>query len=329
MSFGADRLLNFSVPIGRISRILVRLHWSMLLVAAYFLYTFSDNLKLGVLVILALFGSVLLHELGHCWGARRVGGDAREILLWPLGGLAMIHAPMRPWPQFFSTLTGPLTNVLIIALTVPIFVLAGGDAWAFVPGVDGSFSPTLGLLFLYYLVQVNLVMAIFNIVPAFPLDGGRMLQAALWPKFGFHKATTVAVYLSFVTAGLGLVYAIFGAESLMLGLICVWVIQGANQERQRLRYGLYDDLGGAPWSSGMGEFQAAPESEPSAFARWRDRRRQRREDAEARRKTELRMRLDEVLAKVSAVGLDGLSKDERTFLDLASKELRKEQSGKS
>ena len=166
---------------------------------------------------------------------------------------------------------------------------------------------------------------ILNVIPAYPLDGGRMFQAALWPKLGFHKAMTWAVYTSFVCAGLLLLYAVI-SQDIILGLIAIWVGQGAALERRRLRYGLYDDLVGPTW--GGGEFDVQ-EPEPSAFAKWKGRRAERRAEDDRRRKRELRERLDEVLATVSEVGLDGLSKDERTFLDQASQELRKEQSGTS
>lgn len=321
-----NRWMRFSIPIGRITGVEVRVHWSLLVCAIPILWLFRHDLRLGLLINLGLWGSVLLHELGHCWGARQVGGGAKEILLWPLGGLAMVHAPMHPWPQFFSTLTGPLVNVIIAGVAAPIFLLLGGHGEALLPWASSASQTTLGLSFLEWLVTINLIMVVFNVIPAYPLDGGRMFQAALWPKFGFHKAMTWAVYASFGCAAIMLGFAVV-TQSVILGLIAIWVFQGAALEKRRLRYGLYADLADSPWGGG-GEF-SVHEPEPSAFAKWKERRAQRRDEDERRRKRELRERLDEVLATVSEVGLDGLSKDERIFLDQASQELRKEQSGKS
>ena len=230
----------------------------------------------------------------------------------------MIHAPMRPWPQFFSTMTGPLVNFLIAGVAAPIFLLLSDSGEALLTATTAQ--STLGLSFLHSLVTVNVIMLIFNVIPAIPLDGGRMFQAALWPKLGFRRAMTWAVYTSFVCAALMLGYAVY-AQSVILCLIAVFVGQGAALERQRLRYGAYDDL--LATASDVPVELVVRDPEPT-FA---EREEERAED-DRRRKRELRERLDQVLAVVSEVGLDGLSNDDRVFLDQASQELRKEQSGK-
>ncbi|RMG10091.1 MAG: hypothetical protein D6731_18320 [Planctomycetota bacterium] len=324
-----DRLLQFKLRVGRIARIDVYAHWTLLLLGAYLLYSFRSDLKLGLLVELGLWGSIFLHELGHCWAARRVGGEADEIVLWPLGGLALTREAFRPWPKFFTAAMGPAVNALLLVVALPLYLMLGGDLAALLPGSYPS-SPALGIWFLYTFVYLNGLLLLLNLLPAFPLDGGRMFQAALWPRLGFRRSLQWAIFAAYASAALIAVYAVFVAQSFLLGCVALFVVYGALQERARLRYGLYEEvelLGGSasPWSPG---FSPEPDEgpRPSAFRRWRERRRRRREALEARRLAELRERLDEVLAKVSRVGMDGLTREERAFLERASKELRKQRS---
>lgn len=323
-----EKLLQFRLRVGRVWGIEVSIHWTLLALDLYVLYRFRHELALGVLIMLVGMICVFLHELGHCWGARRVGGRADEILMWPLGGLAMVDAPMTPWAQFVTTGCGPGVNVILATVFTPIYLLAGGSFASLVSW--GTLPAGLGLAgcVLWYTVFLNTVMVVFNLVPAFPMDGGRLLQVALWPKLGFHRAMQIAIYAAYASAA-GMILIGFAVRDSFLVLIGFFVVSGSVQQQRLLRAGAFDMLlARQPWE--MGEFGlgygVAPEParRPSRFARWRERRRRRRDVAERRRKVEMRERMDEILAKVSREGLNALSREERRFLDQASAELRKE-----
>lgn len=327
-----NRLLSFRLRVGRVAGIDVHLHWTLLIAAIYILYQWygvAGSLREGMLVLLVLFGSVFLHELGHCWGARRVGGEAREVLLWPLGGLAYLDVPRAPWPEFFSTVMGPAVNVVLAALALAVLLpLGGGWAWGgFYAEPVAPFQAGLGLWCLARVVEVNVILALFNVIPAFPMDGGRLLQCALWPRMGFHRAMQVTIVVALVCGGLMVLYGLFrGGFVLAIGAL---VIVSALQERERLRYGLLEESL-SPWAASLSSgYREEAEPRPGPIARWIERRRLRREEETTRRRAEMRQRLDEVLAKVSAQGLGGLSREERRFLEQASQELRREQQARS
>lgn len=330
-----DNLASFRVRLGRIADIDIFVHWTLIALSAFFLYQFWDDPKLGFLLLMGAWTSILLHELGHCWGARRVGGEAHEVILWPLGGLAMVRAPLEPWPQFFTTLTGPLVNVLIALACLPLFVALGGELAWLLPWGPAPVLAGLGLSFIYYLVALNLFLVFFNAIPAYPLDGGRMFQTLLWPHMGFQRSLQVTIAVAFVCFALLGVYAIM-TKSMLLGAIVVFGVLSALRERENLRYGAYDDMLGAqesPWAPALPSYddekRARPAPQPSRYARWKEKRRRQREEELRQQRAEMRIRLDEILAKVSTRGMDGLTKEERRFLDRASHELRKEQSGLS
>lgn len=320
-----EGVLSWRLRVGRVAGVDVFLHWTLVLLAAWIGWEYRAEPRLGLLLLGVLLASVFLHELGHCWGARQVGGEAREVVLWPLGGLAMVNAPMAPWPQFFHVAMGPLVNATLAVMALPLF-LAFGGGWSWAP-----LGPVGGPDVLRVVVLVNGFLFLFNVLPAWPMDGGRLLQAALWPRLGFHRAMRVAIVAALVCA-LGLaVWSIvtWPAERLVL-VIALMVGVAALQERERLRYGLYDELLVPPWALGHGAFEPyepPPEASPGPIARWLDARRRRREARLAAERAAVRERLDEVLAKVSAVGVDGLTREERRFLDHASRLLREERQG--
>jgi Zn-dependent protease len=140
--------------------------------------------------VLSLFALVLMHEFGHALACRSVGGQADRIILWPLGGVAFVNPPRRPGAWLWSIVAGPLVNVVILALTFPLFNIS-------IPG-----NPDLQT-FLHTMVFINLVLLIFNILPVYPLDGGKILWSLLWFIMGYSTSLMVA-------AGLGLIIAIAG-----------------------------------------------------------------------------------------------------------------------
>lgn len=168
--------------LGRIAGIQVRLHWTFLLAAVWFFKNGFD--PIAALLFLTLFGSVFLHELGHCFAARSVGGRADVIVLWPLGGVAYTEANRgNVLHSVWISLAGPLVNLLIglscaVALWARGYVFHWSD-WSpleFVP--SGGLSEVGIVLFLIFKMQ-SLLFCLNVLLPAYPLDGGQALAALL------------------------------------------------------------------------------------------------------------------------------------------------------
>ncbi len=176
--------------------------------------------------ILALFGCVTLHEFGHALAARRYGVATRDVTLLPIGGLARLERmPEKPSQEFVVAIAGPLVNVAIAA------VLAAGML------ATNTAMPAAGDLalgpapFLVRLLSVNIALALFNLLPAFPMDGGRIVRSLLAMHLPYPRATSIA-------AGLGqfmaLVFGFFGfLFNPFLIIIAVFVWFGAGQEQSQ------------------------------------------------------------------------------------------------
>ncbi|MBN1977414.1 MAG: site-2 protease family protein [Anaerolineae bacterium] len=189
----------------------------------------------GVVVTLILFVCVVLHELSHSLTAIRMGFPVRQIVLLPLGGVAQIERmPERPGQEFLMAIAGPLTNVVIaaalLAIGLPLQVgwLASLRKLALSPGELG-WQDTLP-----YLVFTNLMLAAFNLLPAFPMDGGRVLRALLATVMPFARATALAVSIG---QGLAWFLGLAGllSRNIMWILIAVFVYSGAGQEGRMIQ----------------------------------------------------------------------------------------------
>jgi Zn-dependent protease len=213
---GAVRWISTgSVWLGQWFGINVRVHASLiiLIVLGMLFSGLPGGLGIGNALTssLVLFGIVLLHEFGHCFAARKVGGDADEILLWPLGGLAFVHTPPRPWPTFIGVAGGPLVNIVICAITgAGLLALAGGQMslpWNPLLPFDGAvfndrsfqviYGSTLGY-YLWWIYTTSWMLFFFNMLPIFPLDGGRIFQTILWPFIGYYRSMSFSC-----TVGMG------------------------------------------------------------------------------------------------------------------------------
>lgn len=203
---GATRLFQ-------ISGITVFLHWSWLLVAVFEISGRTEaysSLTWNVLEYVSLFGIVTLHEFGHAFACRSVGGQADEILLWPLGGIAIVDPPPRPGAVLWSIAAGPLVNVALL----PIF---GGMALL----VPGDVSPNLHA-FLRSMTFINAGMLVFNLLPIYPLDGGQILGALLWFVLGRPRSMMVTAIIGLIGV-VGLGWLALMSSSLWLGLIALFV----------------------------------------------------------------------------------------------------------
>jgi Zn-dependent protease/predicted transcriptional regulator len=190
----------------------------------------------GILFILILFGFVVLHEFGHALTARRFGIKTRDITLYPIGGVARLERmPDKPIQELWVALAGPAVNVVIAALLIGWLVLTRTLA----PLAD--LSLTTGS-FVERLMIVNLSLVLFNLIPAFPMDGGRVLRALLALRLEYTRATQIAATIG---RGLALLFGIIGLftnPSLLFIAFFVWI--GAGQEASMVQ--MKSALGGIP-----------------------------------------------------------------------------------
>lgn len=173
----APLLVNGSLKIGTAFGIPIRLHWSFFFILL-FAFQWAGPVAVGWVGV--LFGCVLLHELGHSLTARRFGIRVVDITFTPLGGMARMSAvPEKPKVEGIVAAAGPLVNFVLAGLALPLTLLA-------------AVSPTLGYIAGLFVVM-NLALGIFNLLPAFPMDGGRILRAFLGRKRDWVAATEIAV----------------------------------------------------------------------------------------------------------------------------------------
>lgn len=188
-----------------------------------------------LLMLLVLAVVVLLHELGHALVAQRFDIKVISITLYPFGGMAhMSMIPERGREELLIALAGPATNLV---LALPLLLMAG------IPGVmDPDLIGTATLTGLaWYWVLVNLALGLFNMLPAFPLDGGRVLRAALIPSMGFLRATERAVRVGRWLAAAMLAWALFGPGpgwGLAFVAVFVWLMGGRELFAARLRHAM-------------------------------------------------------------------------------------------
>jgi Zn-dependent protease len=203
--------MRASWKLGRVAGIDVYLHPTFLLLLALIWVDPGGSFGVGqgglasVLLLSATFFCVLLHELGHALTARRFGIETEDITLYPIGGVARLRRmPKAPGAELLIALAGPAVNALIVVglLLVHLLVFAGGPL---------SFSPVDQ--FLVEMIVINAILGIFNLIPAFPMDGGRVLRALLSGWLGRAKATMIAAGLGrglSLLFGLGSLYYFVG-----------------------------------------------------------------------------------------------------------------------
>ncbi len=320
-------ILFGSLPLGTWFGIRVRIHASLLLLIAGELLFAQARGGLGVnaalTYVIILFGTILLHEFGHCIACRMMGGSAEDILLWPLGGLASVHPPRRAWPTFVTIAGGPLVDVLIcVACAIALFIMhpsAGIDAFNPLRGFllfdhrdpKWLFAYTSGIsYYIWYVYLINYSLILFNLLPMFPMDGAQILQTALWPKFGYYKSMMFTCMVGMVIAVL---FGMFGLanRSILIVVLCFWGFMQSLRMRQMLL------------AHGPEEFNNEVDYS-AAFENPGNRRKKMRKSwFKAARKRALReqseqARIDSILAKVHEHGLHSLTWFEKRALKKAT-----------
>lgn len=218
--------MGWSFPIGSVKGTVVRVHLTFLLLLGFI--GFANYARGGgaaavgsVVYILLLFGCVLLHEFGHVFAARRYGVQTPDVTLLPIGGVARLERiPEKPGQELAVALAGPAVNVAIAAV---LLLAVGGFG-------EGAFSltdPRQGLT--ERLLAANLFLAGFNLIPAFPMDGGRVLRALLAYRMGYAEATRIAAGVGQFVAFLLGIYGLFSGNPLLV-FVALFVYLGAAGE---------------------------------------------------------------------------------------------------
>ncbi|MEX0720921.1 MAG: site-2 protease family protein [Balneolaceae bacterium] len=226
--------MNGSLQLGRVAGIKVQIHWTFWFLIPFVIFLVLsrggdfEEVLWSTGFILALFACVVLHEFGHALTAKIYDIETRSITLLPIGGVAnMIEIPEDPKAEFLVAIGGPIVNVviaLLIYLIVPLEIFFNQDPET----LQEELSVISGHNFLFYLFTANIALVLFNMLPAFPLDGGRVARALLSIKMGRVKATQTAAALGKFLAIALFVIGIF--FNFILALIAIFIYFGAESE---------------------------------------------------------------------------------------------------
>ena len=343
-------VLSWSFPIGQLFGIAIRVHFVLPIVMIgligraavskdYLAGSWQDMAMLTGL----MFFSILLHEFGHCFAARYMEGEADEVLLWPLGGLAFCRSlPHTPLAHFVVAAGGPLVNVILCVITGAALVFAFDylppfnpfwDAFRYQPNVvdihltawQGTVNSTgnLAVIGLARLFWVNWILLLFNLVlVGHPFDSGRMLQAALWPHLGHYQSSKVAIYAGFVVMVVVGLCAIVYSEPL-LAFLTIFIFLACSQELMMLESTHEDSLFGYDFSQGYTSLEKDEPPPPKAkkqnfIQRWLAERAAKKQQQEQEEREAEDKRMDELLEKIQKFGKNSLTDEEQRFLKRVS-----------
>lgn len=210
-------MFNNSIQIGRAFGIPIRVHILLVILLPVLATMYSSDILFGLMLVIGVFASVALHELGHSLVAIKKGCHVSEIVLTPIGGVAkMMNLPTRPMDEFLIAIAGPCTSLVL--------------------GLIGIFSR---VHLLAILGAINLVLFGFNLLPCFPMDGGRVLRAALASRKGRLEATRIAATVGKYFCILFVVVGIFGLgpfrSNWFLAFIGFYIYQAGQQEYRMVR----------------------------------------------------------------------------------------------
>ncbi len=245
MAFGYNNYgkwfeMKANLNLGRIAGIKILVHWTFFFLIAWIVFIElkhdgnAGRIFFNIVLLLSIFACVVLHELGHALTARHFGIRTKKITLLPIGGMASLERiPESPKQELLVTLAGPLVNVVIALL---LYIIIPVEAL-----MKSNFTETFEILmsfsfqnFLFYLFLVNLGLVLFNVIPAFPMDGGRILRALLAMKISRVKATKIAAsvgqFFALLFLLIGLLYSPF------LVVIALFIYLGAFAENRFVQH---------------------------------------------------------------------------------------------
>lgn len=354
--FGTDKPLdnpiNWSFCVGSAFGIDIRIHIAFILCAIVMIsmeiraitpgsgVSTLQALVDGLGSYVILFVIVLLHEFGHCWGARHTGGEADEILLWPLGGLAAVRPPHTARAHMVTTIAGPMVNVMICVAAALVLTLwfgtIGAVPWNPIHPTWPSnplLFPTTAQAWLLRVYGISYFILLINLVPVFPFDGGRVVQAWLWPGKGYQASMEIATSTGMVGAVvIGLVSLFLPDNNWLLLMIAVFGYltcwQMRRIAREQAHYGDHSDGGEFAESLSYNhENSQGSAKRPGLIARYRIKRALKNAELERQAREQAARQVEEILRKVSQLGLEGLSAKERRILESETKRKRSELDG--
>lgn len=332
-----DNPFSWSLSLGSVAGIVVRVHLIfliyiviMLLRAGFGGIGEGEGATVGFGIMLAtltvLFVVVLVHEFGHCIGCRWVGGEANEILMWPLGGLAYCRPPDHWKAHMITVVAGPMVNLIICFFAGTMLGVVTGQ-WLGI-ALPNPLNPFVAFYHpsmttwahqgLYLVNVISFLLLLFNLLPMFPLDGGRMVQAWLWRSMGYQRSMRLAVRTGFVGA---ILLGIFGLVTYHLMIVLIAVFGGMTcwLTHKQMAYteemmGFESDDYALSLAYGDKEKEAEKPAKPSWQERRAERQRQ-REEEEARE-------VDRILDKIANSGMNSLTRNEKRLLERYSERKR-------
>lgn len=390
--------MSWSLKLFRLFDINVRLHIFYIIITIGLVLRVAAEVPEAWVDYLILFGvflffAVLFHEFGHCFAARHVDGEANEVLIWPLGGLAYCEVPPTPRANFITAAGGPAVTFGLAFVCAAILAaasylpsvnpfngpyrielhnwrtgtndIASEDARWVKEGTNeriegqvlhfedqhyvlkksrdknemipveeakaGMGTMPTWVLWVARFYWLNWFLFLFNLIPGFPLDGGRMLQAWIWSRTeDYRRGTTFAIYAGYISALLfGLVAIMFGEVLLLCLALFIYVT--CRQQQMALEAGLEDMPFGYDFSQGYTSLERGQEGDeqkprkqrrPGPIKRWMLRRAARRLQREREQREMEEARMDALLDKISREGEGSLTEEERRFLTRVSKRYR-------
>jgi Zn-dependent protease len=382
--------MSWAIPLFRAFGIPVKVHlFFFIITLGFFLrqVTLEGNIvwwgDVLLFTVVLLFGIVLVHEFGHCFGGRWVGGEANEVLIWPLGGLAYVDVPHHWKAHTITAAAGPAVNVVLCLLCT--FVLA---AFGFLPNanplpwsnnpyvsemknfrdgrlytsdyglrlyrpgssdevrmpelasklgnatelndaiiktngaVERAKAPTV-LVWVNRTFWLSWILLLFNLLPAFPLDGGQIMQGLIWSKSGYRQGTAIASYAGYGVGAVFLIASIAINEALLLGLGAFMLFSSwAKLRSLEAEEGLYGDFSQG-YTSLEGEEPAPRRPKKGNFVkRWLQARTARRLQREIEERQLEDERMDQLLDKIARFGKESLTDEERRFMARVSERYR-------
>jgi Zn-dependent protease len=223
----------WSIRLFRIRGIKLELHLTFLILWAFFAFAgWKEAGWAGVfwfsLLLFVIFTCVVLHELGHSLAAQRYGISVSRILLLPIGGMAQFERiPRDPWKEIVISLAGPAVNVAIVILLLPL-------AQFTTPGYHRYLPLDFGGL-LQAVIWINVVMAVFNLLPIFPMDGGRVFRAVLALRLSYLRATAIAANSAKALAVIGILLAFFKFHTPLTAFLFAFIYFGGDMEYRMVK----------------------------------------------------------------------------------------------